>query len=182
MRKILKNKKGFTLMELIVGMVIFAIISISISMVLTPTLSAFRRANDFAEYNALLDNIANQIIGDLSQSVREPDFEPDVDIDDNVLTIHLNAKVVRYYINNGVLWREVGDTAMPVFTEDFYHRKSLSIAFAPVDADDTDFVSYTLTITIRENGGAGFEVSRDYVIRPLLLNQLLSQEEEDDEG
>ena len=64
--KAVKNKKGLTLMELIVGILMFSIISVAISMLLAPILSSYARANDFAEYNALLDNIANQIIDDIS--------------------------------------------------------------------------------------------------------------------
>ena len=104
--KILKNKKGLTLIELIVGIVMFTIIALTVATSLTPTLFAFMSANDFAEYNALLDNIANQIVGDMMQATEpspgsdNPVFPDNVWIvdDSEELIIRIPGRVVRYSI------------------------------------------------------------------------------------
>jgi type II secretory pathway component PulJ len=190
--KIFKNKKGMTLMELVVGMVMFTIISITISMLLAPILSAYTRANDFAEYNALLDNIANEIINDISQSTAPPVFTAGSgddgfaqDNDGIFLRITTPSGIIRYAVIGGVLqreglWQARDEYGLPVgapiprfddvFAEDFYKRKTVSFNWEA----DTDPNVYTLTVRLTENrgwGAASFEIQRDYAVRPLMLNQ-----------
>jgi len=187
--KIIRNKKGVTIFELIIGILMFAIISVIASMLLAPILSSFTRANDFAEYNALLDNIANQIISDMSQSTRQPElrapgptpgvFPPGVFTPENhglFLTIFTQNRTIRYAVNGGILQIEVGRTPPPgnlpiwepVFSEDFYKRKNVSFR---VVADNPENTAYILTVRLTERGNAGFVIERDYAVRPLMLNQ-----------
>jgi len=170
-------------MELVVGMVMFTIISISISMLLAPILSSYTRANDFAEYNALLDNIANHIINDISQSTESPVITSGAggwaQEDHGIfLTITTQNRIIRYAVEDNVLQRVVGFTEganpqpilSPVFSEDFYKRKHVSFR---VEADTNPEV-YILTVRLVENrgwGAASFEIQRDYAVRPLMLNQ-----------
>jgi len=171
-KKLLKSTKGFTLIELIVGLVIFGIISVAVSALLAPTLFAFMRANDFAEYNILLDNIANQIISDLSQSTEPPVFTEGGDQPDatwNDVTIAKPAARVRYTVagtgNRGVLQREINGETFNVFTEDFYRRKLVSFKLNTFDEN-----SYILTVRL-DHANGNFEIQREYAVRPLILNQ-----------
>jgi hypothetical protein len=162
-------------------MVMFVIISITVSMVLAPTLNAYMRANDFAEYNALLDNIANQIIVDLSQSVNDEDFPVFIngvwfeENDGEFLAIKTRSRIVRYAVFNGVLQVEaVGENNAPiwrdVFSPDFYKRKLASFM---IEADNpANPTAFILTVKLRENSTLGdlFEIERQYVVRPLMLN------------
>ena len=184
-KKLLKSKKGFTLIELIVGLIIFGIISTAVAAVLAPTLFAFMRANDFAEYNILLDNIANQIISDLSQSTEPaPDFkegsdQPDDDTWNNV-TITMPVARVHYTVAGGILHRGInGEEPLEVFTEEFYKRKLVSFKLNTIAEN-----CYILTVRlVHENGN--FEIERKYAVRPLILNQHTPQDEDlppDDEG
>jgi len=186
MIKAFKNKKGMTLMELIVGMIMFSIIAVSVSMALAPTLFAYMRANDFAEYNALLDNIANQIVGDLTLATKTPIFDEDT----QTLTISTRGRMVTYQVNDGVLQRlrEVrgdreDDDGEPlddefiyddVFSRDFYKRKELEIELTlPNDPDANTFIltiRLTSTATMASTG-QGFTIDREYLVRPLMLNQ-----------
>jgi len=169
-KKSLKSKKGFTLIELIVGLVIFGIISVAVSALLAPTLFAYMRANDFAEYNILLDNIANQIISDLSQSTEPPVFLEGGDQPDgtwNDVTITKLATRVRYTVDGGVLQREINGETFPVFTEDFYRRKLVSFKLETLEGTTT---YYTLTVRL-EHANGNFVIEREYAVRPLILNQ-----------
>jgi len=162
-------------MELIVGMLMFTIISITVSMLLAPILSSYTRANDFAEYNALLDNIANQIISDLSQSRQVPPPDIILDADEwaeddygDFVTITTRNGVIVYSVNYGRLQRNGRD----VFAEDFYKRKHVSFMLEANDDDNP--TAYTLTVRLteaREPGAASFEIQREYAVRPLMLNQ-----------
>jgi len=174
-----------TLMELIVGILMFTIISIAISMLLAPILSAYSRANDFAEYNTLLDNIANQIINELSQSTSDPVFTPGAsgqwaENNDGVfLTITTNSNIVRYAVVGGALERadRLNPDGTPdlheVFSEDFYKRKDVSFMWTEtaVNPDFPNFTSYRLIVRLTERGPAGFQIQREYAVRPLMLNQ-----------
>ena len=170
-KKLLKSKKGFTLVELLVGLVIFGIISVAVAASLAPTLFAFMRANDFAEYNILLDNIANQIINDLSQSTEEPEFAEAGDWGSagwNDLSITKHAVRVRYTVGGaGILLRDLGGDPFPVFSEEFYKRKT--VAFK-LNTFSTDPLAYTLTVRL-ENINRDFDIEREYAVRPLILNQ-----------
>ena len=175
-RKLLKSKKGFTLIELIVGLVIFGIISTAVATLLAPTLFAFMRANDFAEYNILLDNIANQIISDLSQSTDEPEFQEGSELPGatwNNVTITKQATRVRYTVNGGVLQREINGETSPVFSEEFYRRKLISFKLNTVDEN-----SYRLTVRL-DHANGNFEIQREYAVRPLILNPHHPTEDED---
>jgi len=167
-KKLLKTKKGFTLIELIVGLVIFGIISVAVSALLAPTLFAFMRANDFAEYNILLDNIANQIISDLSQSTDEPEFTEGTELPGtawNRVTITTQATRVRYTVAGGVLFREVNGEPFEVFSEEFYRRKLVSFKLNTFDEN-----AYILTVRL-DHADGNFEIQREYAVRPLILNQ-----------
>jgi len=198
--KILKNKKGITLIELIVGIVMFGVITVAISTMLAPMLFSFMSANDFAEYNSLLDNLANQMINDLSQATEAPVFVPstasadgwaedETGLPDGAgLTIKTRNRIVRYRVNDaGVLQRagviEVFDDDdgrrvtevvwFEVFDADIYKRKAVS--FMLTLDDESDFTSYILTIRIASthdvpSAGGNFELQRDYAVRPLMLN------------
>ena len=190
--QVLKSKKGMTLMELIVGLVIFSVISVSLSILLAPMLFSYMRANDFAEYNALLDNIANQLISDLSNSIEEPDFVPNAWVVDHSggLTITMLTRTVKYTVRNtvpgtgGVLQREGVNAAgavvrVDVFSEDFYKRKIVSFRLRQDTAIDP-LTGYILTVRLRENSNLGnlFEIEREYAVRPLMLNQAEQEDEE----
>jgi len=193
-KKLLKSKKGFTLIELIVGLVIFGIISTAVATLLAPTLFAFMRANDFAEYNILLDNLANQIISDLTQSTERPtpvltngSEQPDGTW--NNVTITTPAARVRYTVagtdNRGILVREINGDPQPVFTEDFYRRKLVSFKLEYADHIITEGIpadeippSYKLTVRL-EHTNRDFEIQREYAVRPLILNQHSPLEDED---
>jgi len=195
---VLKNKKGLTLIELIVGIIMFAVISLAISTLLSPMLMAFMGANDFAEYNSLLDNIANQIISDLSQSTTDPDFVASggdnwLTDANGSLTITTSARIITYTVRNtapgtgGVLQREGAREVLnadnelvfetfffDVFSEDFYKHKAVSIMLKPEGGTGTTAFVLTVRLTSTANlasAGGNFELQRDYAVRPLMLNQ-----------
>jgi len=189
LKKILKNKKGLTLIELVVGLVIFGIISVAVSASLAPTLFAFMRANDFAEYNILMDNIANQIISDLSQSTVLPEFTEAGDWPEpgwNDLTIIKSSVIIHYSIMGsdssapamGILQREIGGETWEVFPVDFYKRKVVAFKLETYSEDP---LSYTLTVRL-ENSNGDFILERDYAVRPLILNQHTPDASDEENG
>jgi len=170
--RIFRNKKGITLVELMVSMLLFTIIAAAVSAILMPMLNSFARANELAECNTLLDSVANVITRDLSKATEEIGA-----LGTNILSITVNSvNDVRYLIPEdpdseyrGLLLKN----GVPVFAKSFYKNKSVGIICA---RDDTAArgVVYKLTVIILSDK-YGEMIRRDYTVRPLALpaNQYL---------
>jgi len=177
------SKKGMTLVEFIVGLLLFAIITTVVSAVFTPIFRVQLRARELAECNALLDNIANQMINDLSEaSVSLEESNPGLPAE-NSLFISVNKPLdVRYFTESdenaeryGVLLRIVNTGASeietPVLPDGAFRRRQIWFTCEAAYADEeTKGTAYVLEVTVtservREN------ISRKYAVMPLLLNQ-----------
>ena len=64
----LRSKRGMTLLETVVGMVIFSIIAVSVSMVLVPTSEVTAGAADLSENNTIMGRISAEIISDMKKA------------------------------------------------------------------------------------------------------------------
>ncbi len=160
--KILSEKKGFTLIELAVSTIILVILVMAASMILAPTLNAYRKANETAETNILLDNIANDLVSDLSRATA-------VNIDDitHTLEITTSDNLLKYSVDvtDGILMK--GNNIInpaPVLAKDFY--KGRTVSFTVTEPQPKAFV-VSLAITDK----SGNKIGRDYAVRPVALNQ-----------
>ena len=163
MMKILKNKNGMTLIEMIVSMVLFVIVAATVSAILVPMLKVYAKANEFAECNTLLDNIANQIISDLSDATVELE---DLGAGNEISITIDNPEDVKYSVDSdsGVLLKN----DIPVLTKTYYKNKSVSFVCNSASTDSG--TAYTLTVIILSDRH-GEMMRRKYVVRPLALNQ-----------
>jgi len=156
MIKLLKGKKGITLIEIIVGMFLLSMVVLTVSAVITPMMKTFTTANDFAEYNTLLDSVGNRIVSDMAQSSAITNLDP--------LTIVINSEAIVYTDTGGSLQRN----GVPVFPEGFYRRKAIDFN---VTGTPPGFI---VEVTISPSGGfgtSGATITREYAVRPLLLRQ-----------
>ena len=161
MKKILRNKKGVTLIELIVGMVLFTIITTSITAVMVPMLRNYAKANELAECNTLLDNVANQIISDISVATAPVAHTEFADI----ISITVDSPGdVTYTVIDGLLQKN----GAPVLAKSYYKNKSVSFSCKP--AASAEGTAYILTVIIISDTD-GEMIRRDYAVRPLVLNQ-----------
>jgi len=148
-------------MELLVGLMLLAIIATAAGSSLSPMLKIYARANDMAEWNTLLDNIANRMISDLSQATVPLDFTVNPVTNDDI-TIVIDGIDVDYSISaDGILLIN----GNPFLEKNYYKQKSVNFSCRPEGPD----VAYILTITISHDRG-GEAISRDYAVRPLVLN------------
>ena len=156
MIKILKKKKGISLIEILVGSLMFALIAITVSAVLAPMMMAYSRANDFAEYNTLLDDVGNRLVSELSQASRV------IETGDNVLTIVTHNGEISFTIIDGSLMRN----GLAVFPPEFYKGKSISFVTGATPP------GFTVEVTINPSGsiaGSGLTLPREYAVRPLMI-------------
>ena len=161
MIKVLLNKKGTSLMEILVGSLMFALLAVTVSTVLTPMIMAMTRANDLAEYNTLLDNVANQITSDITQAIAP------LELGQNTITIITNKGTLTYCLRNektngGILQIIEGENpARDVFSPGFYKHKLISFS-AEYDEEKQ---LYTLTVTVSPETATSPTFTRDYVVR-----------------
>jgi type II secretory pathway pseudopilin PulG len=139
MMKIIKNKKGISLIEIIVGSLMFAIVAISASAAMAPMLRAYAAANEFAEHNTLINNVANQIISDLSRATGTPASltgeTNEVLTGGTGLVIPTRTGDVTYTIGDAgdhhgvLLLRDAASgNVVPVFPRGYYRNKHVSFS------------------------------------------------------
>jgi len=161
MKKIL-SKMGMSLMEILVGSLMLALILMAVTSVVAPMMMAFYRANDFAEYNTLLDNVGNRIVSDMAQA-------SSVTFAGGNLILTINSEDVTYNTSpEGLLLRN----DVLVFSDGLFRGKRIGINVEEINVPDTPR-HFLLTVTVlsaNRPGASAADVSRDYAVRPLLVS------------
>ena len=157
MRKVLKNKKGMTLIEILIGSLLFAIVTATATAVLAPMMQAFSRANDLAEYNILLDNVGNKLVSEISQASEIKSEDP--------LRLVIQGNIIEYTVHNGSLERN----GLPVFPQGFYEGKSIGFQIT-ADAPDV-IIAVTVFPSDEGRGVSAATITRTYAVKPLIMIQ-----------
>lgn len=157
------NKNGFTLLELIVSIMVLSLIMIAITTVFTPALQAFSRANNLAEANTLLDNVATLVMDDV---INATEVIPGT----GTFTVKASHNFLYYTNGEGILCRSMPGYDSPVLPRDYYKYKgqgseqtvfSVTASCAVRDG----LVTITLTLT----SDSGWSLTRDYTAKPVGL-------------
>lgn len=168
--KALRCQKGMTLVEVIVSILLFAIISTTAAAALSPTVTAYRNANTLAEMNTLLDNLSEELLSDIGNA-RE------ITISADEINIKADATTLTYGVNDaGLLYR--GSETTLVLPERYYKRKTMTIFFLNADEENElngtyaqgSNLAFRVKLVIRNVDGSEL-VSRCYAAKPLGLNQ-----------
>ena len=168
---LLINKKGLTLIELIMAMLVMTIIMIAVTSAFLPTLKAYEKANDLAEVNTLLDNISTLILNDVNRAVEIPDPNPDPNIAPGInVDFSLKTSVsIIYYRDEGVVRRRVqgfGDEALLPNQYYKFRRGENVFSVTKMELEENAGVA-TLTLAITSVDGWSRE--RTYTARPIGL-------------
>ena len=151
-------------MEVIVGMVLFGMVALTISAAIAPLMMAYRRANDLAEYNQILDVIGNRIVGEMSKA-------SSITHGANTVTMVVDNVTVIYSVDGAAGHLRVlrGAEIEPslVYQQEFYRGKRISFNVPPPTTNN-----YLLTVTVTSDsmaGTSGATLERSYAVRPLLI-------------
>jgi len=155
MRKVLNNKKGMTLIELLIGSLLFAVVMATATAVLAPMMQTLSRANDLAEYNILLDNVGNKLASEIAQASEIKSEDP--------LRLVIQGKIIEYTVHNGSLERN----GLPVFPPGFYEGKSISFKITAVAPDV--FIAVTVIPSDDGRGVSAATITRTYAVKPLIM-------------
>lgn len=180
-KKILKQKGGMTLIEVVVAMLLFTIITTAVTSILAPTLTAYSNANDLAEVTSLSNDIAAVILDSLEQSTVNAKPIPsaaDPAIFDGI-EIKIDSKIIEYAVVNGVLQstvttNEAGTTPVvaAVFDEKYYKRKKVAITYEVTYGNPAASEKPTYVITVQVLNRADSLIFQSiFTCKPLLLNQ-----------
>lgn len=169
-KRLFKNKKGMSLVEIIVGSLMFAMVAMTVASMFAPFMMAFARANDIAEYNTLLDAVGNRIASDLVRSSAAPGSLGAVD--HVVLTIDSPDDVTYTTdLSEGNIGGSLLRNGHAVFPPGFYKGK---IATFVVNADPGSG-GYIITVTVETSPNSNrfatsaAVVTRDFAVMPLML-------------
>ncbi|MDR2590103.1 MAG: hypothetical protein LBC71_03850 [Oscillospiraceae bacterium] len=190
MKNILKNKKGISLMEILVGSLIFSLVAMTVTSVLAPMMMAFNRANSLAEYSTVLDAVGNQIANDI---MRGTVVAVEADGEDNgYVMIHVRTEGTIEYrtaLVDGVnvLQRRISPTPpndfVSVFAPGFYRAKDVTFEVIPEDDIEQGF---SIVVTVdsfnhRRRGAAGGEIIRTFAVRSMFTDTIDPPDDDDDD-
>ena len=165
MRRAYKNKKGMTLMEVLVGSMLFGMVVVTVSAIISPMIMSYRRANDLAEYNMILDNVGNLLVSEMSQASDVLITGTGVE-----LSFQSGAPKVIFNVVDGSLIKTfdtVTPQSTPAFPPGFYRGKSVEFEVTGVEPN------FTILVTVRADGTTGpssAAMQRAYAVRPLQLS------------
>ena len=193
MIRVIRNNKGLTLVELVIGMVVLTIILTMVVSIVMPMMQFQRRANLLAEQNSLLDNLANQIIYDISmatsiittlETINAP-AAPGISAPLLIPVSASSGSEIEYDIETFIpagsnehtsLIRRSQAEITNYLLPDRFHRglRVQSIAIERVDEvndNEVEGIVYMLTLVLqsipREGHGSPVTFQRDYFVRPL---------------
>ena len=159
----LRIKKGFTLMETVVALMLLVFFMAAISAVLPLVLKQFNNARSLAEMNGFMNNIADEITNDLLKATS-------VSYSADTLTINTNATAIKYKTDgDGVLKRDYGEGDVNVLPVAYYHNKTkeVSVTYDEVSAGAG---VYVIGVTIVDNKN-NTSLFREYYVKPLAIGQ-----------
>lgn len=148
-KKLAQDKRGISLVEIMVGMLIFSIISMTIIVIMFPTLNSINKTKDLSEMGIFADNISAQIINDTKMAniiELSKESEPG-----DTLTLVNQEHTIVYKVIDGRIKRNYDaqkneDGAMifnDLVSSKYYENKSVNVSY-----DTITKVVGTKTITL----------------------------------
>ncbi len=170
----LKNKNGMTLVELVIGMIVFAIITLAVVTVMMPMLRVYAESNDLAEINALVDSVGSQIVKDMTgmDSPLTPIAPSTTLVSPGASNVSFSTSIYSISYGTAPITGVFQQNGAPMFDERYYKQKTISVMFSQKSAADVGTaVVYDVTITITRRGEVNPMTTRVFTVKPPILNQ-----------
>lgn len=147
LKKMAEDNRGITLVEIMVGMLIFAIITMTVIVIMYPTLNSIYKTRELSEMGMFADNIAAEISNDIKMAesieVKKAEASKSDSVDTLTLTIHEN-KII-YSIIEGRIKRNYNDATTTnddgtislgysdVVSSKYYENKSVGVSYSYIN-------------------------------------------------
>ena len=158
------DNKGLTLLELLIALVLFVIITVAATTAFMPTFNTYLKANELAEVNTILDNVSALIMEDviMAESINITPATPSIATSFSINTTH----VVYYYMHDGVLTRRAGDgdpaSGTSLLDQGFFRNATVT---ADIDIRPDGLVTLTLIMESTDE----WSRTREYMARPVRM-------------
>lgn len=166
---LLKNKKGVTIVESLLCLVLLTILSVLVISSLSPVLKMYVRANESAEANMLLSSISDEIVTSLTRASA-------VKLNAGELNITTGIDQVTYTVeSDGILYRKGRqDTAgQQVLDKDYYKGKTITVGYLDESGSPLTDGSVTkpffVEVKVISPKIGGEMASRKFAVNPLGL-------------
>lgn len=190
--KVLKNNKGNTLVELVISLLIFAIITLATNSIVIPIIRIINVAVSVGELNTMLSDITNELGSNINNATTIT-VSPD---NGGSLLLKVGSSNLTYSVLKEIdpltslpstdadaldilCIKNTGATAFRnVFDPEYYDDKSIEIKFYVIDptasnlkgseiTDRTIVDSFIMNVKITQDGYE--RINRDYVYEPMGL-------------
>ena len=169
MKKIFKQKKGFTLIELIIAIAVLSIFTLAAANIMFPVLNTYFETQKLADSNMVCSSVLDTIRKDVSIATDKPE----VSQDGHKISLNCKYGKTEYFsgedrsgnleYGKGFLYRSDVKDALtkPVFDDSFYKDKTIEIVF-----DETKTNVYKITASVFD--GEELICSQNTLITPLI--------------
>lgn len=172
-KKIAQDKRGISLVEIMVGMLIFSIISITIIVIMFPTLNSINKTKDLSEMGIFADNISAEIINDIkmANSIEIAKVSEPVD----TLTLVNQEHTIVYKVIDGRIKRnydgqkDEGGTKIfnDIVSSKYYENKGVEVSYEAIISETvTVGCKVKLKILNKEKETA---ITREYSVLSLVI-------------
>jgi len=177
------NRKGVTLVELIVAMVLMVIIIGAANLIVSPMLEMFFKVKDQEAMNAAIMTISEAVETEIKQADTGLSFvyscTSSCTGDNNLssITINMGYQEVILTINqtNGEITKTLNGVTSPLLDAKYYENRVVKLGFPRENCTfngtvcETDLEFYPVTLNLYRDGSLTF--SREFIIKPPLLRR-----------
>ena len=165
LRHITGNSRGLTLLELIIAMLVLSIIMTVAFSMFAPMFRAYERANNLAEVNSLMDNVAALIIDDLANATEAPDDSVTHLRFRTTYFVEFAARPANQDSDQLVISKQIRNSEpwIPVLPVMYYKGNSMIIEY--IDITNTGVIIFELTLRSPDD----WVRTKEYAVRPVGL-------------
>lgn len=145
-----KLKKGFTLVELVVAIAVFAIFSVGAAVVLVPVLNIYNSAIQLSDAQFVASNVLDAVENELAYA--QPDQAPVISGDGTEIRFNGIYPDTRLKSTGGYLYiaRGAGGEFQPYYDERYYRSGRVEVTFA---GPEEGARAYTVTVEVKKDSG-----------------------------
>lgn len=174
LKKIAEANRGITLVEMIVGMLIFVIITMTVVVIMYPTLNSINRTKNLSELGMFADNIAAEISNDIKMANTLEIKEVEGQTDTLTLTTYENKLI--YSTVDGRIKKNYDDMEASdgsllfsdLVSSKYYDNRSVKVSYENIVDSEGISIGCKIIIEIYDNDGE-LAITREYSVISLIL-------------